>query len=71
MASLGEEYPKEQARCRDILEMYISAGNTSGCNTAFAVNSIRHLLERADKAVIQNDLVKMIKCFQEMKECET
>lgn len=69
MTSLGEEYPKEQARCRDVLEVYISAGNIPGCNTNFAVANIKDMLSRADQAVIQGDLVEMIKCFQEMKEC--
>ncbi len=66
MSSLGEEYPKEQSRCRELLSVYKEIGPAG----AFGHMMISQVLQRADAAVISGDLVAMIRCFEEMKECE-
>jgi hypothetical protein len=70
MASLGEEYPKEQARCREVLATYEQLRNMPGVNVSFAVTMIEGVLQRADRAAIEGDVVAMIRCYEEMKGCE-
>lgn len=64
MASLGQEYPLQQARVREILGHYKEIGPAG----AFGAAWIEALLQRADKAAITQDLPAMIVCFQEMQE---
>ena len=66
MSNLAEGYPKEQARCRELLEAYKSIG-TAG---AFAHMIISDVLRRADKAAAEQDLAAMIRVYKEMKECQ-
>lgn len=65
MKTLGEAYPEEQARLRELLIEYkkIPTGT-------FASLMIEALLRRADKAAIEQDLPEMIKIYQEMKGVE-
>lgn len=65
MSSLAEEYPKQQARCRELLEAYkaIPTG-------IFGVNMLANLLIDADQAVASGDTVKMIQIFEKMKACK-
>lgn len=64
MTSLAEEYPKQQARLRELLEQYETIGQAG----LFARAMIKVALNRADRAAAEQDTVAMIKCFQEMKE---
>jgi len=65
MTSLGEEYPKEQARCRALLKEYqmIPTGVFGGI-------LIEQVLREADEAAISNDVARMIRAYQAMKACE-
>jgi hypothetical protein len=64
MASLGEEYPKQQARVREILGHYKEIGPAG----AFGAAWIEALLRRADTAAVEQNLPNMIACYQEMQE---
>lgn len=64
MASLGEEYPKQQARVREILGHYKEIGPAG----AFGAAWIEALLKRADVAAVEQNLPAMIVCYQEMQE---
>ena len=64
MISLGDRFPKEQARCREALKAYEEIGPAG----AFGAMLIRLVLERADKAAISGDVAEMIAVFQEMVE---
>ena len=66
MGSLGEEYPLEQNRCRELLEVYKSIGQPGWFGHAM----IGQVLERADKAAMSGDVVAMLNSFEEMKGCE-
>lgn len=66
MSSLGEEYPLQQARCRELLEAYTEIGPAG----AFGHLMIFQVLERADRAAISGDLVAMLRSFEEMKGCQ-
>ncbi len=64
MPSLGEEYPKEQARLRRCL----ANGREIGPAGIFYCTVIEEILVRADKAAIEGDLPAMIEVYKEMKE---
>jgi hypothetical protein len=66
MSSLGEQYPKEQARVREILGHYKKIGPAG----AFGASWIGDVLKRADEAAISGDVVAMIRCYQEMQAVE-
>jgi len=64
MASLGEEYPKEQARCRELLQVYRDIGPAG----TFGAFMIKNTLQEADAAAMSGDVVRMIAAFKRMKE---
>lgn len=63
MSSVGEEFPKEQARVREILEQYKAIGPAG----AFGAAWIGNVLKRADEAAISGDVVAIIRSYQEMQ----
>lgn len=64
MSSLGEEFPKQQARIRQCL----LNGKEIGFAGRFYCAMAEDLLKRADRAVVEQDLPAMISIFNEMKE---
>lgn len=64
MTSVGDEYPKEQARCREILGYYKEIGPVG----AFGAAMIEDTLRRADEAAVSGDVVAMVRAFKEMQE---
>ena len=63
--NLAEAYPKEQERCRELLEVYKQI-NTGG----FGVLVIGDILERSEIAAANQDTVEMIRLYQEMRDCQ-
>lgn len=61
--SLGEAFPLEQARVRQILGYYKEIGPAG----AFGAAMIEDVLRRADRAAIEQDLPAMIRIYQEMQ----
>ncbi len=66
MSSLGDEFPKEQARCRELLWQYQEIGPVG----MFGHAMISQVLRDADEAAISGDLVAMIRAYKAMKECK-
>ena len=66
MSSLGEEFPKQQARVREILGHFKEIGP----HGIFGASMIEQVLGRADKATVESDVVAMLRSFEEMKEVE-
>lgn len=64
--SLGEAFPQEQARVRELLEQYIAIGP----NGAFGAAMIRQALTRAEQAAINGDVVAMLRSYEELKGCQ-
>ena len=64
--SLGELYPIEQARCRELLTEYKAIGPAG----IFGYAMISEVLRRADAAAISGDTVEMLRCYEAMKGCE-
>ena len=65
MSSVGEEFPKEQARVRELLGVYktIPTG-------AFGAAMIEQALKRADEAAISGDVVAILRSYEELKGCQ-
>jgi hypothetical protein len=66
MSSLGEEYPKEQARCRELLAEYKALGSVG----MFGAAHIEQTLREADEAAISGDLPRMLLAYEAMKSVE-
>jgi phage-related baseplate assembly protein len=64
--SLGEAFPKEQERLRELLQAYRDIGPAG----AFGYMAISAVAKRADEAAISGDPVAMLRAYQEMKGCE-
>ena len=65
MSTLGDEYPRQQERCRELLEQYKEIGPVG----MFGYAMISQVLREADQAAISGDLVEMIRCYEKMKGC--
>jgi hypothetical protein len=65
MSSVGEEFPKEQARVRELLGEYKAIGPAG----AFGAMMIEQTLRRADAAMASGDVVEIVRSFQELKGC--
>ena len=63
--SLGEALPREMARVRDVV---IPAYVESGVGGTFALSRMRHDLDLAAKAMIEGDVVAMLRVYQALKE---
>lgn len=61
--TLGEELPQEIARVRDLMGQY----QQIGAHGLFAVTMMERALRRADKAMIEGDIVEMIRAYQDLK----
>lgn len=66
MSSVGEEFPKEQERVRELLLAYEKIGPAG----TFGAAMLRQALARADQAAISGDLVSIIRSYEELKGCE-
>lgn len=64
MSSVGEEFPKEQARLTELLEQYVEIGPSG----VFGAAMIKSALRRAAVAMASGDVVEIVKAYQEMKE---
>ena len=63
MSSVGEEFPKEQARVRGLLGLYKAIG-TPGI---FGASMMEAALKRADQAAISGDPVEILRSFEELR----
>lgn len=64
--TLGDAFPKEQARVREILGYYKEVGAAG----TFGALMIEDVLRRADRAAVSGDVVQMARVYQEMLEIE-
>lgn len=66
MSSVGMEFPKEQARVRELLTQYKAIGPAG----MFGAAMIEQALQRADQAAISGDVVAILRSFEELKGWE-
>jgi len=64
--TLGDAYPREQARCRELLAVYRDLGPIG----AFGAAMIERTLAEADKAATAGDVAEMVRAFREMQGCK-
>lgn len=64
MTSVGEDYPRQQARIRQC----ILDGKEIGPACAFYVAMAEDILRRADEAAISGDIIAQVRSYSEMKE---
>lgn len=67
MASLGEDYPKQQARVREVLKLYQEMGPAG----RFGAAMIEADLREADEAAVSGDIVRMLSAYHKLKEIES
>lgn len=70
MTTLGEEYPKQQARVRKLLEDYKALRGMEGVNPEFGIMMLEAGLKKADEAAADGDVVAMLEMFKWMEGCE-
>lgn len=66
MSTVGEEYPKEQARLRKLIGQYRAIGPAG----SFGAAMIEATLQEADQAAVAGDLPRMLAAFHAMQECK-
>jgi hypothetical protein len=65
VTTVGDEFPKEQARVRELLREYRQIGPAG----AFGTMMLEQALARADHAAISGDVVAVLRSYQELKGC--
>ena len=64
--SVGEDFPEQQARARELLKVYRELGPVG----SFGALMIESALRRADKAAISGDIVKILAAYEELRGLE-
>ena len=64
--TVGDAFPVEQARVRELLTQYKAIGPAG----MFGAAMIEQTLRRADEAAISGDIVAILRSFEELKGCE-
>lgn len=64
MSTLAEELPRQQARCRELLEQALSIGPAGAVLVAF----LRHDLAEAERAAAAGDVVAMLASCQKLRD---
>ena len=64
--TLGNEYPNEQARLRELLQDYAAIGIAG----AFGKAAVERALREADQAAMSGDPVRMLRAYKAMRECQ-
>lgn len=68
--TLGDRYPIEQARMRELLEEAYRLSAMPGVNMAFYIVMLKATMREADEAAISGDVVRMIRAYKAMQEIE-
>lgn len=64
--SVGEDFPREQARVRSLLGEYKTLGPVG----MFGATMIEQVLQRADQAAMSGDVVAVLRSYEELKGCK-
>ena len=64
--SVGEDYPKEQARCREVLSQYKELGPPG----VLGGMMIEATLREADAAMASGDIVRILQAYKAMQGVE-
>ena len=64
--SVGDDYPRQQARLRELIKQYEELGPAG----MFGKAMIEADLREADEAAMSGDIVRIVAAYQAMKGCE-
>ena len=64
--TVGEDFPKQQARVRALRESYLEIGPSG----AFGAAMMEQALKRADEAAMSGDVVAILRSYKELSEFE-
>jgi hypothetical protein len=67
MNTLGDKFPEELDRVRELLGIYESLPMNAGF---FGAAILKDLIKRAETAHAENDIVAMVRTYAEMKEAQ-
>lgn len=67
MASVGEDFPREQARLRQLIQDYRELPGGVGRLGALM---IEQTLQEADQAHASGDIVAILRAYAAMRECQ-
>lgn len=65
-STLGDALPKEIQRCQELLGIYKSLGHAG----AFGHAMISADIAEAHKAMMEGDVVAMLRAYNKLKDCE-
>jgi hypothetical protein len=63
MNTIAEDLPKEQQRCREILENAQALGLAGG----FLATQLKQSLSHAERAAAEGDVVAMIRAYEDLQ----
>jgi len=66
VTTVGEDYPKEQARCREVLSQYKELGQSG----VLGGMMIEATLREADAAMASGDIVRILQAYKAMQGVE-
>lgn len=61
--SVGEDFPNQQKRVRELRQAYVDIGPAGRIGLMF----IDQALERADRAAISGDVLEILRSYEELK----
>lgn len=64
--SVGEDFPNQQARARELLKQYHSIGPAG----AFGAAVIEATMREADQALASGDVVRIIRAYEKLRGLE-
>lgn len=64
--SLGEAFPEEIERCKELIVAYREIGPAG----QFGLVMLEDLVEKAEKANIDQDVIAMVRLYPELQECQ-
>ena len=68
--TVGDAYPEEQERLRDVLADAVKLSRLPRVNMSFYIAELRAVMAEADAAATSGDPVRIIRAFKAMKEFE-
>lgn len=66
MTTVGDDFPKQQARVRAVLQLYKDLGPAG----AFGAMMIEQTLQQADEAMASGDIVRILQAYEALREIE-
>jgi len=65
--SVGLDFPKQQARVRELLSQYEAIGPPG----IFGATMIKQALSRAERAMASGDVIEILRSYKELMEFES